>query len=152
MTVRSEMNALFESAGTELVTVHEVVAWAKEHPESALYRELKCDDDASAAHLWRLHHGRVLIAVYVTDERGARKTISLSTDRSMPGGGYRDIDAVAKDQQLHQIALEDALRELARVQAKYENIKGLEKIWAQVEEVRFRSGQSAQPGLSLAAE
>jgi len=139
MSVRSEMNALYESASTELVSTHYYLSWAKENPNSGLYKRLKCDDDASAADLWRHQELRVLIAVYIKDDSGARKTISLTTDRTNPGGGYRNVEDVAKDRDLYQIALADALHELDRVKAKYENVKGLEKVWVEVEKVRLRT-------------
>ena len=134
MTVREEVNAFFVPGSDELVLAKEIVTWAHEHPASALHKELKCGDDASAAALWRLGHARRLVAIYVTDEEGDRQTISLSVDRSAEGG-YRQLPAVIAIEELYEIAERDALKELRRTEAKYEHLKSFKAVWAEVDKV-----------------
>ena len=90
-----------------------------------------------------------MIAVYLTDDKGERKTISLSIDR-ISLGGYRDLDAVAHNKDLHQIALKDALHDLERIELKYEHIQGLEKVWREAEKVRAKTKRGGRDGRAAA--
>lgn len=139
MTVRSEMNALYDSAGTDVVSTAYYLTWAKANPDSQLYKRLKCDDDAAAADLWRHSEIRVLVAVHIRDDSGTRRTISLMADRAKTGGGYRDIDDVVKNPELYKMALKEAFLALVRVKQTYEHLQELKPIWDTVEETRVRS-------------
>ena len=80
------------------------------------------------------------MALHVTYENGTRQLVSLSLDRTRPGGGYRDVDEVLRDRSLSEIMYEDALRELERVQEKYNEIKQLTAVWREVKKARRRKG------------
>lgn len=151
MTIREEVNVFFTPGSDELVTAKEIVTWAHEHPTSALHKELKCDDDASAAALWRIGHARRLIAIYVTDDDGDRQTISLSRDRSAEGG-YRQLPAVIAIEELYEIALRDAIKELKRIEAKYEHLKTLKAVWAELEKVEAGRAEHGLAKRSMAEQ
>lgn len=136
MSIETELLALKNAGG--LIVAEDVVAWAKDNPASALHSSLEWDD-AKAGHQYRLWQVRKLIAVYVTTEEGVRNLVSLSIDRTREGGGYRPLDDVLSSKALHEIMLQDALKELDRVQAKYEQLKELKPVWRARDEVRRKS-------------
>jgi hypothetical protein len=138
MTVATELRAL---KGTrELLTAEEVVRWAQNHPKSALYKAPQfCGwSKTKAAYQHWLWGARALIAIHITYENGGRQFVSLSLDRTRPGGGYRDVDEVLRDRSLTEIMLDDALRELDRVQEKYDQLKELAAVWREKDKVKGR--------------
>jgi hypothetical protein len=137
-TIASELREL--KKGRELLTAEYVVEWARSHTKSALHKApiFYGWDQKKAAYQHWLHGARMLIAMHVTYATGQRQLVSLSLDRSRPGGGYRDVDDVLRDQSLTEIMLEDALRELHRIQIKYDQVKALKPVWAAVEKVKSR--------------
>lgn len=52
MSVKSELDALRDSDGN--ITPVQVLAWAKDHPESAIYRSFEWDDSKASAGYKRL--------------------------------------------------------------------------------------------------
>lgn len=145
MTIESELRALKNPDG--LLVVEDIYRWVQAHPESKLHGALEWDD-ARAGYEWRLTQIRRLIHIHVTYEDGGPQFISLSVDRHRPGGGYRDLQDLRTDRSLWDIALADALNELARLQKKYERLQALTPIWAAAEEVRRgrRRGRSRGRG------
>jgi hypothetical protein len=144
MSIETELTALKEG---ELLIVERVHEWAESHPKSALHGALEWND-RKAAYQHRLWQIRRLIAIHITYEGGERRFISLVVDRSRPAGGYRDLQDVLQDRTLYQIALADALRELERIQARYEHLRGLKPIWSAVRKVRTAAktkGGGARP-------
>lgn len=128
--IAREVEALRRDDG--LIVPEDVVRWAREHPDSALHSQFEWDD-GKAAEAYRIWQARRVIAVCVVAEDGERKLVSLSIDRR--GGGYRDVqDVIAKDE-LRKVLLRDALQELKRVRAKYEHIKELASVYAEIEKV-----------------
>lgn len=135
MSIQEELLAI---KGTdELLVPERVVEWAKAHPASYLYRSLEWDD-SKAAHEYRLWQVRRLISLNVVTSEGVRQLVSLSIDRPRIGGGYRSLDDVLARRDLHEVLLDDALAELDRVQAKYDQLKELAPIWREKESVRRR--------------
>ena len=126
----------------ELLLAEEVVDWARSHPNSALHAapEFCGWDEEKAAYHHYLNGARKLIAIHLVYQNGDRKFISLTLDRSREGGGYRDIDDVLKNQALTELMLDDALRDLARVKSKYEQLKTLAPVWTAVERVEKKRG------------
>lgn len=132
--IRNELLALQQQAGG-LLQVEPVVAWAKQNPDSALHASLEWDD-SKAGHEWRLHQVRRLIAVHIVNVEGVREMVSLTIDRSKPGGGYRGLGAVLSVPNLRSVLLQDALDELEGVRLKYESVSELAQVWEEVERVR----------------
>lgn len=145
MSIATEIEALKDKNG--IVTAERVVEWAKANPGSALYNAPDfCGwDERKLAYEHMLWVARRLIAIHITYEDGQRKFVSLSIDRSRPGGGYRDVGDVLRDQSLHEIMLADALRELQRMQKRYEQVTDLEPVWRAAETVR-RGGRRGRRG------
>jgi hypothetical protein len=148
MTIQSELLALKDKR--ELLTAEDVVDWARAHPRSALYKapEFCGWDPKKSAHEHWLWGARKLMAIHVVYEDGGRRLVSLSLDRSREGGGYRDINDVLRDESLHEIMLQDALRELQRMEEKYQRLKALKPIWTAAAKVRRRKAGKAGRGVA----
>lgn len=130
MSIESE---LLEIKGdNELLIVEDVHTWATRHKKSLLAKELEWDDE-KAGYQFRLWQIRRLIALHISfEDDGERRMVSLTIDRTKPGGGYRDLDEVLKSKSLHAILLNDALSDLDRLKKKYERLKDLEPVWKAV--------------------
>lgn len=126
----------------ELLTAEEVVKWAKANKASALHGHFQWDLKKAAHRHW-LHTARNLIAIHVTYENGTRQLVSLSIDRSKTGG-YRNVDDVVKVPALYEIMIEDALRELKRVEMRFEAVKALKPVWQAIERVRARRRKAVE--------
>lgn len=124
MAIVDEILALTDE--DEMIHPSRIVEWARENPESELFGQFEWND-TKAAHEYRLHQARRLIAVHVVDDSGDRRVISLVTDRSK-GGGYRDLQTVLSSAEMRQIALRQALSEFNRVRIKYEHLRELASI------------------------
>lgn len=144
MTIRSELLDLQAEAGG-LLQAERVVRWARENPESSLYRNLEWDD-AKAGEQFRIWQVRRLIAIHVVSEQGQRQLVSLTIDR-MENGGYRDIFAVIANPSMREVLLADALADLERLRLKYEGLKELVSVWEEVGKVR--SKQAKRTGAKL---
>lgn len=127
--IEQELQALRSEGG--LLMPESVVDWAREHPESALHSQFEWDD-SEAAKEYRLYQARRVIAVYVVSEDGERKFVSLSIDRAQDGG-YRDVREVIANEELRKVLVRDALSEFKRVRAKYEHIRELASIYAEID-------------------
>jgi hypothetical protein len=132
MTLKSELVALMDRDG--ILRAPDCLDWAQRHPKSELHRHLEWDD-SKAGHAYRLWQIRSLIALHIVTPQQERKTISLSIDRVLPGGGYRDLDTVMRDEILREIALSDALADLERCRKRYEGLAELQGVWRALERV-----------------
>lgn len=110
MTLVSEIEKLRDSEG--LIYPETLVDWADRHRSSELYKHFEWDDN-EAAKRYRVWQARRLIAFYIVDPGGERRTISLSIDRSN-GGGYRDLATVMSNVEMRRQAVELGLDELQR--------------------------------------
>lgn len=131
MTKGEKIRQELESCRLEgIIHAERVVEWARNNPDSELHGEFEWDD-GKAAHEYRIWQARRVIAVNVVSEHGERQVISLSIDR-IKGGGYRNVEDVARDPSLMEIAVKDALTELRRVRAKYQHLKQLSDVWGAI--------------------
>lgn len=137
--IRDELLAL--KGDKELLTAAEVVEWARKNKKSALHNapEFFGWDDKKAAHRAYLDGARRLIVLHLRHDDGTPQVVSLTIDRTRPDGGYRNVDEVVKDETLSEIMLKDALRDLARVQSKYNQVKALKPVWGEVDRIRAKS-------------
>ena len=146
MSIESELLQI--RGNSEFWVCEEVVAWARSHPKSALYKApVFCGFDLkkSAYEHW-LWGARSLIALHVRMADGTRAAVSLSLDRSRKGGGYRAVEDVLRDKGLYEIMLQDALNELNRVEAKYDMVKQLRPVWKAAAKVRRGRGTKQMKG------
>jgi hypothetical protein len=151
MSIQDEL--LLIKGDSELLTGEEVVKWARAHPDSELYNDpIFCgwDEKKSAYEHW-LWGARRLIALHVVYEDGERKFVSLSVDRARDGGGYRDMDEVLRSKALHEVMLADALRELERMEAKYNRLLQLKPVWRAAARVRGAQRKGKGGGAGKAA-
>lgn len=135
MSIRDELLAI--QGDKEFLIVEEAEIWARDHPDSDLHRSLEWDDQIAAREhrFWQI---RRLIAIHIQTPEGVRQMVSLSIDRGRDGGGYRKLDSILANRSLHEVMLADALRELERVQAKYNQLQELQPLWQEVARVRGR--------------
>jgi hypothetical protein len=138
MTVRDELLTL--KGNNEFLIVEEAHEWARTHPESKLHKALEWDDRI-AAREHRFSQIRRLVAIHIVTGEGVREMISLSIDRTRDGGGYRGLNDILSNQSLHEVMLADALRELERLQAKYQQLQALAPLWQAVAQVRRTRGR-----------
>jgi hypothetical protein len=145
MSIESELLAI--KGSDEFLIVEDAHTWAQANPNSRLHNALEWDNN-KAGYEYRLDQIRRLVALHITYADGSRKFVSLSVDRTRDRGGYRDIDDVLQDQTLHDVMLADALRELARVQARYDQLRALTPVWQAAAQVRRRArgGRRQQRG------
>jgi hypothetical protein len=99
-------------------------------------------DDSVAGHRYRIWQARQLISVTVEYIGGGDETklhrvfVSLTSDRSEQGGGYRTINAVLADPDHRQRMLADAMEEMERFQEKFSGLKELVRVFAAMRKVR----------------
>lgn len=99
-------------------------------------------DDTEAAENYRLWQARKLIRVTVErvqvgeETRSVNVWVSLTPDREVEGGGYREVVAVMKNKGRREQLLADALSELERVRVKYADLEELAEVFAAVALVR----------------
>lgn len=148
MTIETELLALKNPEG--FIVAEEAVEWAQGNPTSKLHGCLEWDD-ATAGHNWRVWQVRRLIAIHIVSGEGVRQTISLTIDRSRDGGGYREMGDVLPVKSLRDAMMEDALRDLDRVQARYKMLQDLAEIWAAKDKVKSRRGARRAAGVAAGA-
>lgn len=134
MTIRSELLALQLQDPNHMLHVAKVWEWAADHPDSQLHRAIEWDTE-KAAREYQFQQIRGLIQLHVVHEDRTPMLVSLSIDR-VQGGGYRSIQDVVKVPDYRQVLLEDALRELGRVQARYQRVQELTSVWEEAERAR----------------
>lgn len=135
MSIQIRQELLAIKGGEELLRVDDVIDWARKHKDSALFKEYEWDVKKAAREHWR-DTTRRLIALHVTYETGERRLVSLSIDRSRPGGGYRDVDDVRNAPDLMSVMLEDALRDFERFRQKYERCLALAPVFEAAETIK----------------
>lgn len=120
MTIRDELLNLKNTEG--FIVCEEAISWAKANPSSELHSAIEWNDH-KAAHEYRLHQIRKLIAIHI----------------------------IIKS--LRDILLDDALKELERIQQKYARVQELAAVWVETEKVntatasrrRGRRGKEDRP-------
>lgn len=104
-------------------------------------------DDSEAAEQYRLWQARQLIRVTVQmlgsgeDAVLSRVFVSLTTDRTEEGGGYRVMIDVLADQEQRTQMLQDALEEMKRFRTKYNRLQELAEVFDAMEKVVAKQGK-----------
>lgn len=113
----------------------EKVVEAAQSPASSLHPHFTWDDSAAAcAH--RLWQARQLIRIVVRhagpdgDQRPMQVFVSLTSDRKLEGGGYRQLVAVLSSAEQRSQLLDDAMREMEHFRNKYKDLRELSDIFA----------------------
>ena len=120
-----------------ILRAEDVLTEAKS-PKHILHSQFEWDD-GEAAHQWRLNQARNLIRVTVQvigDGITSPTFVSLSTDRTAPGGGYRLAADVLGDEAMREQLLKDALAELNSFTKKYRELKELADVFAAARKVK----------------
>lgn len=113
------------------------VAFAQDE-DTELHKQFTWDD-SQAAHQHRLWQARHLIRVVVDiygsggDATEVPVYVSLSSDRK--ASGYRSTRDVYAEDELRQVLLADAKREMQRFTNKYRMLKELEKVFSAIKDV-----------------
>ena len=144
MSICEELEEIKRQSDDGTLKPEAVVAYA-EDPATELHSRFEWDQD-KAAHQHRLSQAREIIRVHVTilpqDDRPVRAYVSLPSDRSKPGGGYRGIVDVLENRDWRAELLAMALDELGRWQVKYKHLSELSTIFAEAE--KLRAAQAAR--------
>jgi hypothetical protein len=146
MTSRSaalEAELLTIKGDRELVTAEEILVWSERHRKSAWAAELEWNDKR-AGREHRLNQIRqVIVTLEITIGDRTRRFYSLSIDRNNKrGGGYRDIKDILGNRTLYDVMLGDALNELDRMKERYDHIKELSRVWAELAKAKRRGGKT----------
>lgn len=153
--IQKELNEIEQQHGGILKPEH-VVEFAR-NPETALHSRFQWDDD-KAAEQYRLWQARMIIRVRVTvlpqskNERPVRAYVSLSTDRSKEGGGYRPIATVLSDKDMREQLLADAVFEMKTFRRKYDTLKALAPVFAAMDEaIKKHEKKTPRPATQIVA-
>lgn len=141
MGIREELLALKNK--DDLIIVADAHEWAKNNPQSALYKHLEWDDK-KAGYEYRLGQIRHLISIKIVNHEGERQIFSIKTDRSRPGGGYRELTDILPSKPLREQLLEDALTELERVKHKYQMLHEYAQVWAEIDKASQKRRKTGQ--------
>lgn len=140
LTVIKELNRISQENGGLLLPEH--VVKAARSKSSPLHSKFEWDNNRAAS-AYRLSQARQLISVCVQILPGANKPVSifvsLSTDRTRRGGGYRSMVSVCSNSELREQMLQDALHELNAIQQKYEGLKQLAGVFVAVRKARRKA-------------
>lgn len=138
--IARELERIKEENGGSLKQ-EDVVEFARD-PSTALHGRFTWDD-TEAAQRWRLYQaGQIIrLIVSVIEDRAppVRAFVSLTTDRVKHGPGYRAIQDVLQNEDMHAQLLADALADLAALRAKYKALTQLSKVWNAIDEVALKS-------------
>lgn len=146
--VAKELNAIRRKTGGVLRPA-EVVAWAREHPGSALHARFTWDD-TEAAERYRLWQARDVIASVRFEPSAGTKVrayVALTTDRGEES--YRAVVDVLSDEEQRAQLLADALRDLKALRTKYAVLKelaGLDTTIAELRKAMTRTAESVGRG------
>lgn len=135
--VRAELELVQAQNPDGLLIPEEVVAFA-EDSDTELHKYFEWDDTA-AAHQFRLEQARKVIRVIVTYEphtqQEMRGFVSLERDQQCPRGGYRSREDVMSAADTRAELLTQALKELQRVQTKYQLLSELSDVFDAIDAV-----------------
>lgn len=116
------------------VLLPEKVIESARNKNSILHRCFEWDNN-EAAHKYRMIQARYMISVAVEviphSKVQTKVFVSLSKDR-YDGGGYRTTVDVMSDQQMYQQLLDDALENMERFREKYQRLKELRRVVAEM--------------------
>lgn len=120
--VRRELERLHEEAEDGILKAESVVEAAKS-PDSPLHGCFNWND-ADAAHQHRLLVARHLLVSYRVVLKGDRNKlvpvrVSLMSDRTQPGGGYRRVEDVLASEELTEELRKTAIAELEAWRKRY---------------------------------
>lgn len=114
--------------------------------DKALFHNLFEWDDAVAGEKYRLHQASQIICALISSpseeelqESNRRAYVNIETNRNngaFSTGRYMAIETAMADEEMRNIVLRDAMRELAVYQSKYEHLEELAKIFEAADEVR----------------
>ena len=143
--IKKELAAIASKSGGVL-RPESVVEFAKD-PDTALHSRFEWDD-GKASHEYRLWQARHLLRVVVRYEervdRPVHVYVSLPSDRSEDGGGYRRMVDVLSDIDRRAQLLDAALAELAVLERKYALIKELADVFSAARKVREQKRQKVR--------
>lgn len=135
--LQEELEAIREENGG-ILRAGDVVAWARDNPESELHSRFTWDNEA-AGDAYRLQEARGIIRLRVFVQPGSKEVIrayvSIEQDRQQPGGGYRHTAEVMTTPNFRTMLLRQALLEFQRLRAKYKALKELAGLFATLDEL-----------------
>lgn len=110
----------------------------KARPETSALHPFFEWEDSEAAEAYRREQARNLIrCVYIEMKPGefAPAYVSIPSDRSTEGGGYRSTKIVLSDKKMSEELLQEALRTLIYFREKYSRLKQLSSIMIAIDKL-----------------
>lgn len=134
-TLAEELKGIPRGRGGELSPAA-IVEWAKDHPDSALYADLRSNADVSkAVHDAELRWAGKLIHLHIIREERTERRVEIRIGRTQdcPNGGARPIGRVMADPVQADVVRQRALGELRSVYEKYRMVWDLSRVWVEIE-------------------
>lgn len=135
--IKTELELICKKAGG-ILRPSDVVSYAEDEG-TALHECFEWDDE-KAGHEYRLWQARKIIKVHVTvlpnTTTPIQAYVSLKTDRTGAGGGYRPIVDVMNNAQMREQLLTEALEELTYYEEKYKQLQELAPVFEAAKKIR----------------
>lgn len=147
LKVAEELEALRNGNGVYVAET--VLEYAEHHPQSELHKCFTWDDSA-AAREHRLNEARKVIRVYVElqphpmSQQPIRAFVSLKSDRTQPGGGYRKMTDVLSSRDLREQLVLQALGEMNRAGNRYRHLQELAAVFAEMDAAQAAAEKPAK--------
>lgn len=136
--IKQELDAIYNKLG--LLRPEDVVSFAK-NPKTALHDKFEWDNE-KASHEYRLWQARRLIKLTFETVDQCEPTpvfVSLTSDRTEAGGGYRRTQDVLRSEDLREMLFQQALVEIRRFQARFRNLKEVAVVLAAMDAVEAKA-------------
>lgn len=146
--ITRELERLQEQNETGLLTAGTVVEAARDE-DSPLHQHFEWDNDV-AGERYRLIQARQLIRAIIVNEditgREVRNYVSVPSDRSQPGGGYRTLSNVISISELRQEKLVELQKIMDSHLERYEAFLALEPDFVEIRRLIPRFNADRMPG------
>lgn len=137
--IRDELYALQKQSTNGLLRPEQVIAWARENPESAIFKDIERHNgwnDQLAAEAYRVNLARNMIRLIITwnpqTKRRVRAMVSVPTDR-VNGGGYRKTEDAIAHPQRRAALLQAAIEEIRRLPDRYGYLPELQPLFSEIQ-------------------
>jgi hypothetical protein len=138
--IKQELELIIRKNPSRILQACDVVEFAK-NPDTELHKHFTWED-SEAAREYRLWQARTIIHTCVHIIPNYSEPIdvyvSLKTDRTMGGGGYRSLVSVMSNRTLRLQLLQEALEEMKVFQGKYKTLRELVPIFDGIKAVQSR--------------
>ena len=151
--MKAELETIRGESGDGSLSPSRLVQWAREHPNSHLYKAFEWDD-VKAGHAYRLWQARQIIQEYTVEvvnqpaqKRPARipfvSVPNLRNGEKKRQGSYLPRSVVEKRPDYRQDVLENQVRLLKAMRKNFGWLTELNKVWAAIDKLELPSKNEA---------